>query len=240
MLWAWHHPCHLRAPGFHCPAGRPGTQNTRFARGVGSAQTAGQSHTFPRCVRAFMPFGCNSKHRARVTKAARGKGAKPGVSDKEQEKTPAQRRAAMAGFCSCKTGIHAIHGNNLGAAPEAHVRHRHRDLPGLRRGGADHAQSTRYARGAGSRLHRSPGGDAQSTSRGRLSGRFWFTLIGRMSRSKRACCRKGGRRLPVGLDDLTHRASSTRLLCCCAEYGWVSATLTSGASGQRRWRRRAF
>ncbi len=25
----------------------------------------------------------------------------------------------MAGFCSCKTGIHAIHGNNLGAAPEA-------------------------------------------------------------------------------------------------------------------------
>ena len=29
--------------------------------------------------------------------------------------TLAERRAAMAGFCCCKTGIHAIHGNNLGA-----------------------------------------------------------------------------------------------------------------------------
>ena len=40
-------------------------------------------------------FAPNSKHRALVTKAARGKGAKPGISDKEQEKTPAQRRAAL-------------------------------------------------------------------------------------------------------------------------------------------------
>ena len=27
--------------------------------------------------------------------------------------------AAMTGFCSCKTGIHTIPGNNLGAAAEA-------------------------------------------------------------------------------------------------------------------------
>jgi hypothetical protein len=51
---------------------------------------------------------------------------------------------------------------------------------------------------------------------------------------------KCGRRLPVGSADLTHRACPTRLLCCCAGYGWVSATLTPGASRQRRWRRRAF
>jgi hypothetical protein len=40
-------------------------------------------------------FAPNSKHRALVTKAARGKGAKRKLSDEEQEKTPAQRRAAM-------------------------------------------------------------------------------------------------------------------------------------------------
>jgi hypothetical protein len=40
-------------------------------------------------------FSPNSKHRALVTKAARGKCAKPGVSDEEPEKTPAQRRAAL-------------------------------------------------------------------------------------------------------------------------------------------------
>ncbi len=44
----------------------------------------------------------------------------------------------MTGFCSCKTGIHAIHGNNLGAAPQASLQYRHRDLHGLRRGSADH------------------------------------------------------------------------------------------------------
>ncbi len=32
------------------------------------------------------------------------------------EKSPAERHRAMTGFCSCKTGIHAILGNNLDAA----------------------------------------------------------------------------------------------------------------------------
>jgi hypothetical protein len=27
----------------------------------------------------------------------------------------------MAGFCSCNAGIHAVHGNNLGAAPQARI-----------------------------------------------------------------------------------------------------------------------
>ena len=40
-------------------------------------------------------FAPNSNHRARVTPAKRGKGAKPKVSDEGQEKTPAERRAAM-------------------------------------------------------------------------------------------------------------------------------------------------
>ena len=31
------------------------------------------------------------------------------------DKAPAERHAAMAGFCSCKTGIYAIHGKNLDA-----------------------------------------------------------------------------------------------------------------------------
>jgi hypothetical protein len=51
-------------------------------------------------------------------------------------------------------------------------------------------------------------------------------MIGRMRPSKLDCCRKGRRRLPVGLAyDLNHRACSTRLLCCCAGYGWFLATL---------------
>jgi hypothetical protein len=41
-------------------------------------------------------FAPNSKHRARVTKATRGKGAKPRVSDEEQEKkTPDERQATI-------------------------------------------------------------------------------------------------------------------------------------------------
>jgi len=54
----------------------------------------------------FVP---NSKHRALVTPAKRGK-AKVSV----EPPTPAERRASMVGFYSCKTGIHAIHGINLG------------------------------------------------------------------------------------------------------------------------------
>jgi hypothetical protein len=68
-------------------------------------------------------FAPNSKHRVLVTPAKRGKGSKLKAPDVAQDQTPAERRAAMAGFCSCKTGIHAIHGINLGATPEACVQH---------------------------------------------------------------------------------------------------------------------
>ncbi len=80
----------------------------------------------------------NSRYRARVTPAKRGRGSQRCSTGDSQAPTPGERRASMAGFCSCKTGIHAIHGNNVGAAPEARIRHRHRDLPGLWRGGEDH------------------------------------------------------------------------------------------------------
>jgi hypothetical protein len=40
-------------------------------------------------------FAPNSRDRAAVTPAKRGKGAKPAKLEEEQEKTPAQRRAAM-------------------------------------------------------------------------------------------------------------------------------------------------
>jgi len=53
-----------------------------------------------------------------VTPAGRGK------RKSIENQTPAQRRVAMAGFCSCKTGIHAIHGNNLGATPQAGIQDR--------------------------------------------------------------------------------------------------------------------
>ena len=96
-------------------------------------------------------FAPNSAHRARVTPAKRGKGNKASASHAPEDPTPAERRAAMAGFCSCKTGIHAIHGNNLGAALEACVQHRHRDLQELRRHRQDH------------RLHRRSAGHQQDS-----------------------------------------------------------------------------
>lgn len=66
-------------------------------------------------------FAPNSKHRALVTPAERGKGSKAKVSDEPQ--TPTERRAAMTGFCSCKTGIPSIHGHNLDATPQAGVQY---------------------------------------------------------------------------------------------------------------------
>ena len=66
-------------------------------------------------------FAPNSAHRAQVTPSKRGKGKKASTADATDAPAPVERRAAMAGFCSCKTGIHAFHGNNLGAAPEARV-----------------------------------------------------------------------------------------------------------------------
>ena len=80
-------------------------------------------------------FAPNRRDRAAVTPAKRGKGAKPAGREEEQEKTPAQRRAAMS----------------LNAAPQTRLRHRHRDLCGLRRGAADH------------RLHRRPRGDQEDS-----------------------------------------------------------------------------
>jgi hypothetical protein len=57
-----------------------------------------------------------------VTPAKRGKGNTTNVSD--EPPTPTEHRASMTGFCSCKTGIHAIHGNNLDTAPEARIQYR--------------------------------------------------------------------------------------------------------------------
>jgi hypothetical protein len=74
-------------------------------------------------------FAPNSKHRALVTKAKRGKGKK--ANDADEPPTPAERRASMTGFCSCKTGIHAIPGINLGTTAQTSVQHRHQDLPNL-------------------------------------------------------------------------------------------------------------
>ena len=80
-------------------------------------------------------FTPNSPDRAAVTPAKRGKGAKSAGLEEEREKTPAQRRAAMS----------------LNAAPQTRLRHRHRDLCGLRRRAADH------------RLHRRPRGDQEDS-----------------------------------------------------------------------------
>ncbi len=63
-------------------------------------------------------FAPNSKHRALITPAKRGKGNKHQENSKTDDCTPAKRHAAMTGVCSCKTGIHAIHGNNLGTTLE--------------------------------------------------------------------------------------------------------------------------
>jgi len=56
----------------------------------------------------------NSAWRADITPGKRGKRRPGSTKDAVDEPTPAERHAAMTGFCSCKTGIHAIHGNNLG------------------------------------------------------------------------------------------------------------------------------
>ena len=70
-------------------------------------------------------FAPHSKYRARVTPARRGKGRKIRTPEETPEQTPAERRVSMTGFCSCKTGIHAIPGNNLGKAIEASIQYRY-------------------------------------------------------------------------------------------------------------------
>lgn len=78
-------------------------------------------------------FAPNSKHRALVTPAKRGKSQTAQAHAATEERTPAERCASMS----------------LRAAPQASVQYRHRDLPGLRRAGQDH------------RLHRGSGGDQE-------------------------------------------------------------------------------
>jgi hypothetical protein len=58
-------------------------------------------------------FAPNSRYRARVTPAKWGRESQHCSTRDSQEPMPGERRASMAGFCSCKTGIHAIHGNNV-------------------------------------------------------------------------------------------------------------------------------
>ena len=69
-------------------------------------------------------FAPNSQHRALVTPGKRGKGNQSKHADEEAPNTPFERTAAMTGFCSCKTGIHAIRGINLCATPQARFQHR--------------------------------------------------------------------------------------------------------------------
>jgi len=57
------------------------------------------------------------KYRAKEVPARRGKGKKCPSGD-GTDQTPAEKRVSMAGFCSCKTGIHAIPGNNPGSGPD--------------------------------------------------------------------------------------------------------------------------
>ncbi len=58
-------------------------------------------------------YKCSSKHRALETQVKRGKGNKRQETSTTDDCTPVRRHAAMTGVCSCKTGIHAIHGNNM-------------------------------------------------------------------------------------------------------------------------------
>jgi len=48
-----------------------------------------------------MPFGCNSKHRALVTPARRGRGNKPKATDEGQEQTPVERRTWFRPASQC-------------------------------------------------------------------------------------------------------------------------------------------
>ena len=49
--------------------------------------------------------------------AKRGRGNKARTADVAQDATPSGRRAAMAGFCSCKTAVPAIVGRQARNAP---------------------------------------------------------------------------------------------------------------------------
>ena len=70
-------------------------------------------------------FAPNSKLRVQVTPAKRGKKPDPPEPPDTDwhDKSPAERHRAMTGFCSCKTGIHAIRGNNLDATTQASLQY---------------------------------------------------------------------------------------------------------------------
>jgi hypothetical protein len=79
-------------------------------------------------------FAPHSKHRALVTSARRGRGNKPTATEVGQEQTPAERRASMNW---------AQRLERVFTKSRRFRRYRYRDLPGMRRGGEDHAQTTR-------------------------------------------------------------------------------------------------
>ena len=83
-------------------------------------------------------FRRQQRARAQVTPAKHGKGNKAHTCMRLKTPRPANAGRPWPGFCSCKTGIHAIHGNNLGTALETGVQHRHRDLQRLRWPRQDH------------------------------------------------------------------------------------------------------
>jgi hypothetical protein len=74
-------------------------------------------------------FAPNSKYRALVTPARRGRGNKPKATDEGQAQTPAERRAAMTWAQRLK---------RVFTKSRRFRRYRHRDLPGMRRGSEDH------------------------------------------------------------------------------------------------------
>jgi hypothetical protein len=65
-------------------------------------------------------FAPNSKHRALVTPAKRGRGNKPKATDEGQEQTPAERRASMSWAQRLK---------RVFTKSRRFRRYRHRDLP---------------------------------------------------------------------------------------------------------------
>jgi len=74
-------------------------------------------------------FAPNSKHRARVTPAKRGKGNKRPSDRDVEEKTPAEHRASMTWAQRLK---------RVFTKSRRFRRHRHRDLPRMRWRGQNH------------------------------------------------------------------------------------------------------
>jgi len=103
-------------------------------------------------------FAPNSQHRAIITPAKRGKGSKAKVSDSDEAAVPAERHAAMTWAQRLKRvfNIDIETCSACGGAVKVHT------------------QSTRCARGAGSRVHRGPRRDPENPDspegKGRMPG----------------------------------------------------------------------